>query len=194
MDVWQPDDLYSFLLFFIPGFISLKIYDSLVPSERRDFSKSSFEVIAYSAINFAFFYPLMILITAPEFYQTHKYLYLLFIAFIIFFMPILWPIIYLKILSWKSVSSHVIHPFSKPWDFKFNRREPEWVIVHLKDGRKIGGLFSQGSFASSYPAEEQIYLETVWRLDEYGNFQEAVERSKGIIVLKDEILAIEFFE
>lgn len=194
MEIWQPENFSLFLLFFIPGFISLKIYDSLVPSERRDFSKSSFEVISYSAINFAFFYPVILLITVPEFYHTHKYLYLLSIAFIIFIMPILWPIIYLKILSLKSVSSHIIHPFSKPWDFKFNKREPAWIIVHLKDGRKIGGVFNKDSFASSYPAEEQIYLETVWKLDEQGNFQRAVERSKGIIILKDEILAVEFYE
>jgi len=194
MAIWQPDNFSSFLIFFIPGFVSLKVYDSLVPSERRDFSKSFFEAISYSAINFAFFYPLIILIDTPSFYQAHKYLYLLSIAFIIFIMPILWPKIYLKALSWKPISNQIIHPFLKPWDFKFNKREPAWIIVHLKDGRRIGGEFSQNSFASSYPAEEQIYLEKVWELDEDGNFQKAIERSKGIIILKDEIAAVEFFE
>ena len=29
-----------FLVFFVPGFISLKVYDLFIPSERRDFSKS----------------------------------------------------------------------------------------------------------------------------------------------------------
>ena len=56
----------------------------------------------------------------------------------------------------------------KPWDYVFSRRQAYWVIVHLRDGRKIGGRFDRKSFASSYPADEQIYIEEVWRLDEDG--------------------------
>jgi hypothetical protein len=44
--------LALFLIFFIPGFISLKVYDLLVPGERRDFSKSLFDAVAYSSLNF----------------------------------------------------------------------------------------------------------------------------------------------
>lgn len=194
MDISPTDNLPLFLTFFIPGFISLKIYDSLIPSERRDFSKSLFEVIAYSAINFAFFYPLIILINTPDFSQAHKYLYLLSIALIMFIMPFLWPVICIKVLSLKPIAKYTINPFSKPWDFKFYKRESSWIIVHLKDGRKIGGIFHKDSFASSYPSEEQIYLETVWKLDDDGGFEKPIERSKGIIILKDEIAAVEFFE
>jgi len=43
MDIWQIDKLVLFLVFFIPGFISIRVYDSLVPSERRDLSKSLFD-------------------------------------------------------------------------------------------------------------------------------------------------------
>ena len=51
--------LTLFLFFFLPGFVSLKVYDSLVPSERRDFSKSIYEVVAYSTLNYALLYPLV---------------------------------------------------------------------------------------------------------------------------------------
>jgi hypothetical protein len=58
---------------------------------------------------------------------------------------------------------------------------------------KIGGRFDTESFASSDPAEEQIYLQEVWILDEAGRFVSQVERSRGIIIMKSEIRAVEFF-
>jgi len=93
----------------------------------------------------------------------------------------------------KPIAKHIIHPFKKPWDFVFGKKEAYWVIVHLKDKRKIGGKFAKNSFASSYPSEEQIYLEEVWTLDENGKFKEPLKRSGGIIILGKEILAVEFF-
>jgi hypothetical protein len=47
----HQETLALFLLFFVPGFISLKTYDLFVPGERRDFSKSIYEAVAYSALN-----------------------------------------------------------------------------------------------------------------------------------------------
>jgi hypothetical protein len=45
--------LALFLIFFVPGFISLKVYDLLIPSEARDFTKSVFDAIAYSTLSFS---------------------------------------------------------------------------------------------------------------------------------------------
>jgi len=35
--LFEGNALFLFVIFFIPGFVSLKIYDLLVPGERRDF-------------------------------------------------------------------------------------------------------------------------------------------------------------
>ena len=194
MEIWQFDNFSSFLFLFIPGFISLKIYDLFVPNERRDFSKSIVEVIAYSTFNLVVLFPIINEINTNNFYINHPILSysLLLIGFII--MPILWACIYLKIINWKTISSLIIHPILRPWDLKFSEGHPAWIIVHLKDGRLIGGIYQENSYASSYPAEEQIYLEQVWKLDQDGKFIEAVERSKGIIIFKNDITAVEFYE
>lgn len=76
----------------------------------------------------------------------------------------------------------------------FLQRQALWVVVHLKDKRKIGGIFAENSYASSFPAREQIYLEKVWEFSEQGGFENSIEGSKGIIILGDEILSLEFFE
>ncbi len=194
MDIWSIDKIVLFLIFFLPGFISLKIYDLLVPSERRDFSQSLFEAVAFSALNFAALSWIVILIHSGNFYAEHRISYFSLLLLIIFLAPILWPIVFLRLLSWPPIAKYVVSPIQKPWDYVFGKRQAFWVIVHLKDGRKVGGKYDRNSFASSNPAEEQIYVEELWELGEQGNFIKPVERSKGMVILGKEILAVEFFE
>jgi len=194
MNIWQIDKLLLFLIFFIPGFLSLKVYSLLIAGEKRDFSRDLLEVIAYSSLNFAVFSWLIILIHSGDFYTTHKIWYAIFVFLILFIMPILWPFLVVKITNWKPIAKYIVHPVQKPWDYVFSKKKSFWVIVHLKDGRKIGGRYDTDSFASSYPAEEQIYLEEVWKLDEKGAFVEPIKRSRGIVIFNKEIIAVEFFE
>jgi hypothetical protein len=79
-----------------------------------------------------------------------------------------------------------------PWDYVFSKREPSWVIVHLKD-RCVGGWYGAQSFASSDPAEPQIYLEQVWELDKSRRFLHKVPQSKGMIFFARDIVAVELF-
>ncbi len=193
MEIWEVDKLILFLVFFVPGFVSLKVYDLLIPGEQRDFSKSLFEVIAYSALNYAVLSWLIVWIYSENFYQTHRVWFFVFVVLIMFAFPTAWPVFYTQLWKWKSISKFIIHPFKKPWDYVFSKGEPYWVIIHLKNGRKIGGKFDSKSFASSFPAEEQIYLEEVWELDEKEKFRKPILRSAGMIVFSNEILAIELF-
>lgn len=194
MDIWQIDKLVLFLIFFIPGFIAIKVYDLLVPTEQRDFSQSIYEIIGYSCLNFAALSWLIILIHLGNFYNEHKIWYSFLLFCIMFIAPVLWPFGLLKLSSYKIIAKHIVHPIRKPWDYVFGKKESLWVIVHLKDGIRIGGKFDTNSFASSYPAEEQIYIEEVWEINEKGEFVKPIERSKGIIISEKEISSIEFFK
>jgi hypothetical protein len=192
MEIWEVDKLVLFLVFFIPGFVSLKVYDLFIPVEQRDFSKSVFEVVAYSALNFAALSWLIIWLISKDFSEGYRWWYYLVVVLVMLVFPTLWALIFVRFRKWKFLTKFILHPFKKPWDYVFGKRESYWVIVHLKDGRMIGGMFGEQSFASSFPAEEQIYLEEVWVLDKNGKFKKPIERSAGIIVLSSEILAIEF--
>jgi hypothetical protein len=194
MDVWNADKLALFLIFFVPGFISMKVYDLMVPGEPRDFSKSIFEAISYSALNFAALFWLIAIVQTKEFYQGHFVLYSLTIVAIMVVVPAFWPYVFLRLSAWRPLAKRFVSPIRKPWDYVFGKHDPFWIIVHLKDGQKIGGRFGLDSFASSNPADEQIYLEEVWILDDNDRFLSPVEDSRGIIVMNDEIRAVEFFE
>jgi hypothetical protein len=52
------------------------------------------------------------------------------------------------LLKLKFLQKYTVHPISKPWDFVFSKKQPYWIIVHLSDGRRIGGRFGENSFAS----------------------------------------------
>lgn len=194
MDIWQIDKLSLFLIFFIPGFISMKIYDLLIPNEKRDFSKSIFEVLGYSALNFAALSWLIIIIQSGNFSKDHRLWYLLALIGIICIIPILWPIVLLKFLSWPPIAERIVHPIMKPWDYVFGKKRVYWIIVHLHDGRRIGGKYDTKSFSSSFPSEEQIYLEEVWELDEKGAFKKPIDRSRGIIIIGKDISSVELFD
>jgi len=63
----------------------------------------------------------------------------------------------------------------------------------MKDGRLIGGRYETESFASSFPHEEQLYLEEVWKLSDEGAFESKIDRTAGIMVSSGDIYAIELF-
>ena len=194
MDVFAADKLRLFFFFFIPGFISMKVYSLIMAVERRDFSKDLLEAIAYSAINFAALSWLVFIINTDRFYYSHRGWYYFLTFVVMFIVPMVWPFVFLKLSSLPFIAKHILHPVLKPWDYVFGKKESYWAIVHLKNGLKIGGVYDTESFASSYPAKEQIYLQQVWELDEKGAFIKPIDRSKGIIIMGDDIVALEFFK
>ncbi len=179
------------LLFLIPGFLSLKVYDTLFPRQPRDLSKSIIEVLMYSALNYGALSWLIYL----SLYIQIAWLKALTLILSVLIMPIAWPVGYYNLLKISWFRTRLgIHPIPVPWDYVFGKGKPYWIIVHLKDGRKIGGRYHTDSFASSFPESPQIYVEEVWKLSKTGKFLKQIERSQGIILFSESIDMVEFFE
>lgn len=193
MDIWELDKLVIFIAFVIPGFISLKVYDLFVPTDRKEIGKYLIDAVAYSCINYALVFWILILAERNKLNENHPFWFFLLVLAILFIFPIIWAMLFFKLRKLKFFTKRIPHPTLKPWDYVFSKRESYWVIVYLNDGTKFGGMYDTESFASSYPAEEQIYLQQVWEIDEKRKFLKPIERSRGIIVSKKDIKAIEFF-
>jgi len=187
----NQETLAFFLIFFIPGFISLKVYDLLIPGERRDFAKSFFDAMAYTALNFAALLWLIAMVRSGGLWPWQWYTAMFFL---LIGMPALWPVLFLQIRKHPMVAQRIASPNPRVWDDIFSKRTPYWVIVHLKDQRRIGGLYGGKSFTSHSPAPPEIYLEQVWHVDENGGFTGTVVKSTaGILIMGTDILALEFF-
>lgn len=194
MNPFDSETLRLIIIFFVPGFISLKVYDLFVPGEKRDFSKDMFEAISYSCVNFAILFWLISTIHTVGFQADHPVSYYLAAIFVLFVAPIFWPIAFLKIISIRFIRKRIIDPFLKPWDKLFSQKKPYWVIVHLSGGRKIGGKYARRSYTSTYPAEEQIYLEEVWKIDQRtGRFISPIPQTQGLLISSKNYVFIELF-
>lgn len=193
MDIWSTDKLIIFLAFVIPGFVSLKTYELLSPGEYKDSSKQIVDAIAYSCINYAILFIPIRIIEKGTLSEKYPSTYMLFYLVVVFIAPIGWVFIWKFFRTRKIFQKIAPHPTQKPWDYVFSKRNPYWIKVTLKDGTKIAGRYSDNSFASSSPSDEQIYLEESWLLNEKSGFDRAKKRTAGVIIFSDDISYVELF-
>ncbi|TVP15392.1 DUF6338 family protein [Shewanella sp. KCT] len=192
MNIWELDKLYIFIMFVIPGFVTLKSYELMHPDERRDSSKQIIDAVAFSCVNYALLFLFILGVEKSSLKQSCFVMYALFYLFVLFVFPVFLAFIWKKIRQSEWFLKHAPHPVGKPWDFVFSQRKTYWVKVHLKDKTVIAGYYGANSFSSSSPAPEQIYLEEAWILTKGGGFERKKNRTAGVIILSSEISHVEF--
>ncbi|TGN67335.1 hypothetical protein E4L95_05370 [Paracoccus liaowanqingii] len=91
---------------------------------------------------------------------------------------------------YRQMSFHPVHVIPTSWDYAFSKPEPKFLIVKLADGSIFGGLWGTKSFASDEPAERDIYIEKIYKIDKDTGVWTGTDRS---LLLKGEhIRSIEF--
>lgn len=193
MNVWEVDKLILFIAFVIPGFISIKVYELINPGEAIDSSKKLVDAITYSCLNYSVLFVPIYYIERVEFYLSHPNLYVFFYFSVLIISPMALSYGLIKIRKLDFFQNNAPHPVKKPWDFVFQKRDWYWVIIELNDGSKVAGKYAGDSFASSYPASEQIFLEERWHLDEDDSLDRPRGGTAGILIGSDHIKTIEFF-
>jgi len=194
VDIWEIDKLAIFIAFIIPGFICIKAYQLFFPGTERATTDQLVDAVSYSSINYALLIFPIISIESGGLKESDGFLYYLFYIFVLFIAPIVWVLIWKYLRTRDFFQRNAPHPTAKPWDYLFAQRKPYWVKVTLKDGTIIAGRYADKSFASSAPAQEQIYLEETWMLNRNGGFERAKNNSAGVIILSNEISHIELRE
>lgn len=195
------DNAVAFVLWLVailPGLLSLKVYDLLVPGDDRAFPRTLFDAATYSALNFAVFswklVPAAIVAarsaSLERFAATPEFRWTLALSVV---PPLLWPMGFVFLSKLRPISRHIVPPVRRPWDDVFGRRQKYHVIVHLKDGRRVGGFYGDQSSASVSAAEEQLYLQQVWELSDDGHFLRPVTDSAGILLGANSFWAVVFF-
>ncbi|MCO5937224.1 DUF6338 family protein [Mucilaginibacter sp. RB4R14] len=192
MSLLTDNNIALFIVLFLPGFISVKIHRLLVADEKYDFTKNLFEIVGYSLMNFILFSWLLFINFKYSWHQIFPTGFFLSIFVVFIVGPFFWPLILNRILRSEIIKPYVISSSKSAWDFHFTKRKASWIIVHLKDGRKIGGKFGSKSFAAPYPCKETIYIEELWKL-ESDRFINIIPQTAGILIISDDIFAIEFF-
>ncbi len=158
MKFWELDKLFLFFIFVIPGFISLKVYELIFPTEKKDSSQQLVDAIAYSCINYALLSWLIYIVEKANLYSLAPKAYFVFYLFVIFFAPIIWVFIWKWIRNLEILQKNIPHPTLKPWDYVFSQRKHSWVIVTLNNGDKETGVGNGGRILSFVTLRKRVFL------------------------------------
>jgi len=194
MDILAIDKLALFIVFVIPGFLMLKVWGLLSAAGHRDSSQQLIDAVAYSCINYAVLAFPVLSLESSNWRTTSPNWYFGIWAVFVLLVPITLTFCLWKLRSTDRFQRVLPHPVGKAWDFFFAQRKPLWSVVTLKDGRKVGGLFSTKSFASSHPYPQEIYIQDAWVVNADGGLERERESTAGIFVAGSEISTIEFFK
>jgi|SRR5947209_4730979 len=194
----EPNTITAFLLFVLPGFVAFKFDQHLRPQAVRSAFDSLIEIVVYSLINDLLWSPLYgFSLQQPVPRSWREWLVRVAVLII---SPAILTLAYARVVDWLAARGIMPSPVAKPWDHVFQRvikqvgTRQMGVIITLRDDRRIAGVFKPPAFASSFPADEQIYLAEVWVVDADGGFGQRVAGSLGLLIDADDILLLEFFE
>ncbi len=183
--------LIIFVGIIFPGFVALKTYSLFRPLSERKASDLIVEVSAYGLINFVLSYGLLEYASQADTPALLRW-FLVVCCFLIGPALIAW------LFYWGqrrlSDIGILLRPHSTPWDDFFSTNEPCWILVHLPDGKKVGGKFFEKSRASLHPKPGHLYIEELWKVSDDGRFIAPVSQSKGLILRPSDYSLVEFFK
>lgn len=76
------------------------------------------------------------------------------------------------------------------WDHAIRTTTSSWIKVKRADGDWVGGWYTKGSLATTYPEPRSIYIDQQWAMSKTGDFKEAIPNTGLFVVIKDEDLVI----
>lgn len=194
MDIWTTESIQLVILFVIPGFISLKVYTLLAGSDGKHTSQQLLDAIAYSCINYAAMAFPILWIEKQNLISSHPKIYFAIWSSILLIVPGLLSLGYWKLRQTEWSLRVLPHPQGRAWDYVFSKRLPAWIVITLKDGRKVGGWYGGKSFASSNPNLPEIYIQEEYHINEDGGFDSPHHESGGILITESEISTIHFYQ
>jgi hypothetical protein len=171
MDFLTKNTFGLFVLIVAPGFLSLKIWRLIHPSRHIAFADSLYEAIFYGVLNYFAVVQWLPKLCA----QIHFVFEIIAYIFSLVIVPLLLPFFWKWILSRSFIKQKIMNPIPKAWDIFFGRRKPCFMMIHLKNGEVIGGLYAYDSAASSYPEKEDLYLQEIWELNDEGKFVKPID-------------------
>lgn len=170
----------------------MKVYSTCVAGPPLDASKSAIEALSLSSVIYAIFSPALWLAHRHSLAESCAAAYAGLWFIVLLVAPVLLAISWARLRKTKWFLDHFPHPIGKAWDYVFAQREPFYIIVTFRSGKRIGGTYAGRSFASSGHHEEQLYIEEVWDIDENQGFIERHVQTRGMLISHSQIESIEF--
>jgi hypothetical protein len=192
-DALTPTTLVLFALFVLPGLISMAVYRLRMPARLADPGSAIVQGLFYGALNYVLLLPLILFIHRDGYAELHPWRYWAGVLAMVFVAPAVWPVLLVWAYHTPWLARWINVPYPSVWDYVFRGREAQFVLLRLANGELIGGLWGPDSYAGQHPHEGDIFISSVYRVSESGDFEEPVPRSAGVHVRGGAYTSVEFF-
>ncbi len=192
MSLINTTTLLLFVALFMPGFIYIKVRGAIRATDKVDFSKSWYDAAGYGCVFFLFAALLTFIVITIHPLEL-QYDMALFLALLLA-LPVIAAFLIGSFYKLSIIHDHFILPDESAWDYIFSRRKSYWVIVHLKNGKTLAGIYSDKSYSSAYPRKKDIYLESEWTTTLTGRFVDEYTATNGIWIPEEQIAYVRFFK
>jgi len=185
MDIEGLNELLPLVSALAPGFIILFFRSQFISGRLPGIKEGAFYYIIISLAYYALAVPMLSIIGLSAVCQAFALFFVLPFTVGIFF-----GLSYQK--GWtrwvtRKLGLKVMHAAPCAWDYAFGQLNGySWIMVELRDGRRIRGLFGPASFASAGDDGSDIFIEEVT-----GNDFGRMERKAGVWISKSDISVIE---
>jgi len=190
----DPEVLGAILGLVWPGLVSLHVYRLLIPGARMDWGQALLQGFFFTVIDYLLGFPLVLYVLRTENLDRDPAGYWLALGVVWLVGPVLLPFAWKWILGTPFLRRFLQQPYVTPWDYYFARREPAFMLIHLKNGHLIAGYWGPGSYASAYPEHGDLYLSAVYRVDPTGRIGAPLSSTNGLLIGKAEYTYIELFK
>jgi len=200
MNIASSETLYLVLAFVVPGFVISYIRSIFITRRTQKPHEQVLTYLTLSTLNYAIFSWLVYYLINSDGLLRRPIL----AGFLWFIVILVGPAligVFLGVSAQKNWSHRLlqkvglrpVHFMPTAWDWQWSRLDGySWVVVTLKDGSVIAGVFGPNSFASSEPGERDIYIEKVYNIPQDGPWTPA-PRGQGVLIPHGEIRCVEFF-
>lgn len=88
------------------------------------------------------------------------------------------------------VSKHGYKSTPSAWDHSVSHNQNAWVKIQRSDGQWVGGWYTKGSFATTYPEPRSIYIAKQYGMTDEGAFSEEIPNTGIFLAIGDGDLVI----
>lgn len=189
----EIDSMILFVLLVLPGLVSMHVYRWVMPARDIDWKTALVEALFYGTLNFGICLPIIIPIHRNNFPNAHLGWYITLMISVLIVIPFIWPCLLRFAFRWKWLMKKLQLPYPTAWDYFFGKRRCCFVLIHLKNGKMIGGYYGGESYSTSFPRHGDLYLERVCKVDADGCFKSIVDRTDGMLIPSDAYTYVEMF-
>jgi hypothetical protein len=169
-DLLKPDILSTFLFYIAPGVVATAIYTFFNRSEKRNYGDLAVEFITFGIFYLTLFFWLIDLVNRPDIH-SNALLYNILVLITFFVIPAIFGClasIIPKTQWFRRLLKRTYHPTPTAWGHIFgDKKISYWVLCTLKTGQKIGGVYKDKSFASSFPQTQDLLFWAMSKNSQY---------------------------